>query len=76
MKKLIFVLLVVGLLAVLVAPALANEGGEPNDNACWGQSHKGLEDVSGSVHYAKNIMPEDTNFGQYCKDILKPAECS
>jgi len=56
MKKVIFALLLVAALSLaLVTPALADEGGQPNDDADWGQVVRGVA-VGGGLH-AGDFVP-------------------
>ena len=75
MKRLLVIILVVALLVAFAAPVFADKKGKPNDNACWGQLHKITENVSEAIHAIKDTLPEDTNWGQYCKEELKPDLC-
>jgi len=75
MKKVLFIMLIVGLLVALAVPVFADKGGDPNANAGWGELHKLIAatgSVSELVAVVKAALPEDTNFGQYCKEVLKP----
>jgi hypothetical protein len=72
--KVLFIMLIVMLLVAFAAPAFADKGGLPNDNAAFGQAHKALAEVgsvSEEVHAAQEAA--GTNLGQYIKDVVKPA---
>lgn len=75
--KVLFIMLIVMLLVAFAAPAFADKGGLPNDNAAFGQAHKALAEVgsvSEEVHTAQEVAEAaGTNLGQYIKDVVKPA---
>jgi hypothetical protein len=75
MKRLFVIIFVVASLVAFAAPVFADKKGVPNDNACWGQVHKIIENVSEEIHANKDALPEGTNWGQYCKEVLKPIVC-
>jgi hypothetical protein len=67
--KVLFIMLVVVLLVALAAPAFADQGGDPNKNADWGQAHKNYDGkISDAVHYLQDIADE-TNLGQLIKEL-------
>ena len=80
MKKVLFIMLIAVLLVAFAAPVLADKDG-PNDNACWGQIHKNIEDsgydkVSDGVHDLQEVAKElETNFGQLVQ-IVKEEVCN
>ena len=69
--KVLFIMLVVVLLVALAAPAFADQGGDPNENADWGQAHKNYDGkISDAVHYLQDIAEADeTNLGQLIKEL-------
>ena len=74
MKKVLFIMLIAVLLVALAAPAFADKGGMPNENATWGQAHKNIEDfgyekVSVAMHDLQDIAEAaETNLGQLIKE--------
>ena len=75
MKKVLFIMMIAVLLVAFAAPVFADKDGVANENAGWGQMHKEVAataSVSEAVHYQQGVAEAaDTNFGQYCKDVLK-----
>ena len=69
--KVLFIMLVVVLLVAFAAPAFADQGGVPNENAEFGQLHKEIAEdgsVSEVVHAAQDYAESnDTNLGQLIK---------
>ena len=80
--KVLLIMLIVMLLVAFAAPAFADEKGEPNHNACFGQFHKNIEDsgydkVSAAVHEGQgDAADEGMNLGQFIKEFAKPVICA
>jgi len=79
MKKVLFIMLIVGLLVALAVPVFADKDGVANDKAKFGQFHKnienyGFEKVSDIVHPWKEMAADmfDMNLGQFIKEYVKP----
>jgi hypothetical protein len=62
-------MLVVVLLVALAAPAFADQGGVPNENADWGQEHKNYDGkISDAMHEGQDIAEGlGMNLGQLIK---------
>ena len=66
--KVLFIMLIVVLLVLFTAPVFADKGGEPNDNAAFGQLHKlhgGKVITDALKDYAEG---NDMNLGQTIKE--------
>ena len=80
MKKVLFIMLIVGLLVALAVPVFADKGGATNDNAKWGQFHKNIEDLSSEIENVSDMVRPlqgeaanyGMNLGQFVKEIIKP----
>jgi len=76
MKKVLFIMLIVGLLVAFAVPVFADKDGVPNENADFGQAHKlAAATGSGSVSYNVHMGQEAAesmgakNFGQLIKIV-------
>ncbi len=73
MKKVLFIMIIVALLVAIAAPVFADTGGEPNDQAVWGELHKNeftrtiTEVVKKLTKFAAKEFDVDTNWGQVTK---------
>ena len=69
--KVLFIMLVVVLLVALAAPAFADQGGDPNENADWGQEHKNYDGkISDAVHEIQDFAEAlGMNLGQLIKEL-------
>ena len=78
MKRLLVALVVVAaLLVIFAAPVYADQGGEPNGNACFGQWHKNYDPSPGDMTTRmKNAAAGmEMNLGQFIKTVAKPVLC-
>jgi hypothetical protein len=60
MKKVLIALLMAVVLSLaLVTPVLADEGGQPNDDAAWGQFVRGMAPGGGIGHEIGELFPAE-----------------
>ena len=71
--KVLHIMLIVMLLVAFTAPVFADKGGEPNDEAIWGEAHKS-ELGKALIEFAKDVtkflakeLDVDINWGQATK---------